>query len=311
MRVLIVCRYKENFANHIMPFVTEQGDAIAREGITVDYFIIKGNGLWAYFNNLSTLKQKIREFSPDVIHAHYGLSGITPMLQSRVPFVVTFHNGETLSKIVNLISSFVSLFAKHVIYVAQHIYNLSYFKRKNNFTVLPCGINLEDLTITDKALARQEMGLDADKKYILFGGAFNNLRKNYPLLKEAIGLLDRDDIEVLEMKGLTRSDITKLMCACDVFALPTKSEGSPQALKEAMACNCPIIATDVADIKHLLGSIDGHFLCSFQSDDVAKKLSQALAFIGRTKGRERLMQLGLNNEIVAKKIIHIYTKILN
>ena len=312
MKILIVCRYKDCFPFHIMPFITEQAEAIRYVGKhDVDYFTIKGKGLLAYFSNSFALKKKIREFTPDVVHAHYGLSGITAVLQHRVPVVVTFHNGETLSIVTNLLSSFFSLFAKHTIYVAQHIYDLSYFKHKSNYTILPCGISLEECVITDKSYSREKMKLSKDKKYILFGGAFSNLRKNYPLLQKAIQLLDRNDIEVLEMNGLSRSEITQLMCACDVFALPSKSEGSPQALKEAMACNCPIVATNVADIKHLLGNLDGHYLCSFDPDDVAAKLTQAFAFKGRTDGRKRIVELGLDNENVAEKVIRIYQSIIN
>ena len=78
-----------------------------------------------------------------------------------------------------------------------------------------------------------------------------------------------------------------------------------------MACNCPIIATDVADIKHLLGDIDGHYLCSFDPKDVADKVEKALSFNGRTKGRERIIELGLTNDLVAKKLVEIYKEILN
>lgn len=310
MKVLIVCRHKENFPRNCMPFITEQADAIAQVGeVEIDYFTVRGNALWSYFK-VRDLKRKIKTFQPDLIHAHYGLSGFAAILQRQVPVVITFHNGETLSAKANFMSSVASLFAKHVIYVAQHIYDLCYLKPKTNYTILPCGVNLDQCVVVDQQQARQELGFAADKKYLLFGGAFANLRKNYPLLQHAIALLHRNDIEVLEMKGLDRATITKLMCACDLFALPSKSEGSPQALKEAMACNCPILATDVADIKHLLGNLDGHYLCSFEPADVADKLSKALADGRRTHGRERIMELGLENRKVAETILTIYNHII-
>jgi glycosyltransferase involved in cell wall biosynthesis len=306
MKILIVCRYKENFSTHITPFVSEQGSEIAKLGIEIDYFTIRGN----YIKSVYALNQKIKQFKPDVIHAHYGLSGLTSVLQRKVPVVVTFHNGETLSKLVNVISSFASLFAKYRIYVAQHIYDLCVFKRNKNYTILPCGVdvNVDELT---KDLARKELSLKKEKKYILFGGAFSNLRKNYPLLKQAVDLLNRNDIEIIEMCGLTREKITKLLFACDLFALPTKSEGSPQALKEAMICNCPIVATNVADIKHLLGDLEGHYICSFKPEDIADKINKALDFPNRTNGRKRIIELGLDSRIVAQKIVDIYNKVLD
>lgn len=307
MKVLIVGRYKKQFPKHLLPFVLEQGEALKEAGVEIEYYAIDGKAPFCYFNT-KTIKKKIEEFKPDIIHAHYGLSGITAVLQGQVPTVITFHNGETLNRWVNLLTSYFSLKAQYVIYVAQHIYDKCYFKSKK-YSIEPCGVNLDDCVITGRTEARNILGFKNEKKYILFGGAFSNLRKNYPLLEQAIKLTGRNDIEVLEMKGLSRQQISLLLSACDLFALPTKSEGSPQALKEAMACNCPIMATDVADIKHLLGNLEGHFICSFNPNEVAETLNQALAFNSRTKGRERIIELGLDNKQVAAKLIEIYNQI--
>lgn len=311
MRILLVARYKPGFQDHMMPFVREQGDAICALGHEVDVFLVEGKGLSSYFISRKRLMVKIKAYNPDVIHAHYGLSGITAVLQNKVPVVTTFHNGETLGFWQNFLSSLFSLRASYMIYVAQHIYEKAYFKRKKNYSIIPCGVNLDECTITDYEQARMELGFDAHKKYILFGGAFENLRKNYPLLQKGIELLGRNDIVTLEMKGLSRAEVTKIMCACDLFALPTKSEGSPQALKEAMACSCPIMATDVADIKHLLGNVEGHYICSFDPENVADTLVKALDFNKRTKGRERIVEMGLENYQIAKRLVDIYNLVLD
>lgn len=320
MRILEVSRYKNNFADHQLPFVTEQGESLRKAGCEVEFFLVKGN----YVKAVGALKKKIREFKPDIVHAHFGLSAITAELQGLVPVVTTFHNGETHNWHVNLMTSLMSLRAKHVIYVAQHIYDMVYFKARN-YSIIPCGVCLEDCVIMEKAEARKKLGWSDDKKYIMFGGAFSNLRKNYPLLKEAVSIIDnqKSKIEVIEMRGLSRKDCVLRMNACDVFALPTKNEGSPQALKEAMACNCPIVATDVADIKHLLGDLPGHYVLpnkkgngawwkgdEHSAEELAELLKQALAFEGRTKGREWIVELGYTNELVAKKLIAIYNDVL-
>ena len=354
MRILEVSRYKTNFAEHQLPFVTEQGEAIAKvlrdmqsdgmsragalnEPLTlndepaVEYFLVKGN----YVTAVRELKKKIREFNPDIVHAHFGLSAITAELQNLVPVVTTFHNGETHSWWVNMLTSLMSLRAKHVIYVAPHIRDLVYFKAKN-YSIIPCGVSLEDCFLMDKAEARRKLGWSDDKKYIMFGGAFDNTRKNYKLLAEAVERLAMSDeglgksqesrvksIECIEMKGLSRAECVLRMNACDVFALPTKNEGSPQALKEAMACNCPIVATDVADIKYLLGDLPGHYVLpnkkgdgawwkgdKHSAEELAELLKQALAFERRTEGRKRIEELGYTNELVAQKIIKIYQHVL-
>ena len=320
MRVLEVSRYKDNFADHQLPFVTEQGESLRATGCEVDYYLVRGN----YVKAVGALKAKIREFKPDIVHAHFGLSAITAELQSLVPVVTTFHNGETHRWWVNLLSSLFSQRAKHVIYVAQHVRDLSYFKAKN-YSIIPCGVPMDQCVVMDKEEARQRLNWDANKKYILFGGAFDNLRKNYPLLKEAVSIIDnlKSTIEVIEMRGLSREQCVLRMNAADVFALPTKNEGSPQALKEAMACTCPIVATDVADIKHLLGDLPGHYVLpnkkgnaawwvgdEHSAEELAELLKQALAFKGRTEGRKRIVELGYTNEQIAEKLVNIYEHIL-
>lgn len=326
MRVLEVSRYKKEYANHTLPFVTEQGEAIRACGYEVECFLIKGN----YIKAVKALKQKIREFQPDIVHAHYGLSAITAELQSEVLVVTTFHNGETLNPVVNFASSLMSLRAKHVIYVAQHIRDLSYFKARN-YSIIPCGVNMDECVVMDKAKAWKQLNWDAKKKYILFGGAFDNLRKNYALLKEAVDILNlnfetlnpKSHIEIVEMRGLSREQCVLRMNACDLFALPSHSEGSPQALKEAMACNCPCLATDIADVRELFGDEPGHWILrnprktherwdadEKSLDEMVALLKEALKFEGRTNGRQRILDLELSNEQVAKRIINIYKEIL-
>ena len=330
MKILIIGRYKPQFPQNLLPFVLEQGESLRQLGMTIDYMPVRGN----YILAVRELKRKIREFKPDIIHAHYGLSAITAELQSLVPVVTTFHNGETLNWHVNFLTSLFSLRAKHVIYVAQHIHDLVYFKAKNH-SIIPCGVNMDDCHVIDQAAARQQLGFEDGVKYILFGGGFNNLRKNYAILRDAVERIERapwvaveggercGNIVCLEMKGLSRAECVLRMNACDLFALPSHSEGSPQALKEAMAYNCPILATDIADVRTLLGDLAGHYILrnprktherwdadEKSLDEMTELLQEALQFSGRTNGRDRILEMGLSNEQVAQRLIAIYKSIV-
>ena len=330
MKVLIIGRYKPQYPDNLLPFVLEQGESLRQLGIIIGYMPVRGNYILAQRD----LKRKIREFQPDIIHAHYGLSAITAELQSKVPVVTTFHNGETLNKHVNLLTSLFSRRAKHVIYVAQHIHDLVYFKAKKH-SIIPCGVNIDDCQPADQRSARQQLGFKDGVKHILFGGGFDNLRKNYAILREAVERIEQapwvpvqggercGNIVCLEMKGLSRADCVLRMNACDLFALPSHSEGSPQALKEAMACNCPIVATDMADVRHLLGDMPGHYILrnprptkerwdadEKSVDELVALVQEALQFNARTNGRDRIIELRLSNEQVAEQLIEIYKQVL-
>lgn len=338
MKVLIVCKDHPEFATHVKPFITEQADALIQQGCIVDYYVKRGG----YIFPIGLIK-KIKTLRPDIIHAHYGLYAVPAIIANifvgkkyRAKVAVTFHNGETASRFVNFISSLFSLFADHVIYVEQHIRDMLYFKAKD-YSILPCGVNLEDCAIIPFEEARKQMHCDNDKKYILFGGGFDDLRKNYPLLKQALetmlaekGHFLSDGSEQIgnvicwQIDRLSRQEVTLRMCASDLFVMPTHSEGSPQSLKEAMACNCPILSTDVADIKLLLGDLDGHYLLhnplntnqywkedENTLDETILFLKQGLSFSGRTNARERIVQLGLTNIQVVQKLIKIYNSIMD
>lgn len=289
-------------------FVREQGEALRNLGADVQYFAVVGKGAKGYLSNYKRLRAAIKAFQPDLIHAHFGLCGALCVLQSKVPVVITCHNGETLSRLSNIISSLAIQRAKHTICVAQHIYDKLYFKPKH-YTIKPCGIEIAD--IVDKATAQDAMQLPKDKINILFGGAFSNLRKNVALAHAALEIVNREDINLIEMRGFNREQVTQLFCGCDMLLLPTKSEGSPQVLKEAMAYNCPVVATDVADIAYLLDGVSNSYVTSFDPEDVADKIQQVIACSERTNGRERIMQLKLVNNQVAETILAIYESILS
>ena len=304
-------------------FVLEQGRSLELLGCEVEYFAVVGKGMQGYLRNVKPLRKKIQEWKPDVVHAHFGLCGMVAVLAARkkVPVVVTCHNGETLSKSANIISSLAIRSANYTICVAQHIYDKLYLKPKP-YMIQPCGIDLKDLPLVDKAIAQKEMNLSPDKINILFGGSFSNARKNAPLAQAAIDILEKEnlqfetinhkssDINLIEMRGFNRSQVNKLLCGCDMLLLPTKSEGSPQVLKEAMACNCPIVATDVADIAYLLQGVTNSYVTSFDPADVADKIQRVINCGERTNGRKRIEELKLDNPQVAETIFNIYKQIV-
>ena len=154
------------------------------------------------------------------------------------------------------------------------------------------------------------MHWDASKRYVLFSGAFDNAVKNAPFAKEAVALLNDDSVELLELKDFSREEVTLLMCAADVFLMTSISEGSPQVIKEAMACGCPIVSVDVGDVKERVNGLDGcYILENREPQELAGLLQKAFAFCGKTEGRSKVISDGLDNKAIVYRLIQIYTGI--
>lgn len=290
-------------------FVREQGDALFDLGVHVFYFAVKGKGTKGYLSSLPKLKQIIKDNQIDLIHAHYGFCGALCVLQRTVPVVITFHNGETLTTKGKIVSSLAARFSAYNIFVAQHIHDKLLFI-PGGYSILPCGIDMNQLPLMEKQVAIREMGLPDDRPNILFGGSFSNDRKNYPLAKAAIDLLPFP-VNLIEMKGFSRSEVNKLLCGCDLFLLPTKSEGSPQVVKEALACNCPIVATGVADIPQLLEGVRYSYTTGFDAREIASRIELILQNGERSDGRRRISELRLDNPQVAESLLAIYHSVLD
>lgn len=305
MTILIVASYnKGRFA----PFIVEQAEALKKTGCEIDFFGLQGKGVKGYLKNVPALKRKIKDFHPDIIHAHYGLSGLFANTQRKVPVVTTFHGSDINDPKVLRFSKMAMCLSAWNIFVSKKTLEIAQPKRK--YSLLPCGIDLNDLQLTEKSVARRKMNLDEEKKYVLFAGAFDNAVKNAPLAKEAFELLNSSNIELLELKGYSRDEVTLLMCAVDAFFMTSHTEGSPQVIKEAMACGCPIVSVDVGDVRERLEGIEGCYVSETRNPgDLANLLKNALDFNEKTNGRGKIIADALDNRQVVGKMIDIYKTI--
>ena len=302
MRVLIVASYnKKRFA----PFILEQAEALNRHGGEIDYMGLQGKGIKGYLKNLPALKRKIREVQPDVIHAHYGLSGLLANLQRRIPVVTTYHGSDINEKKAFRLSKIAMRLSAWNIFVSRKTLDIA--QPKKHYSLLPCGIDLCEAQLTEKSVARQKMKLDEKKKYVLFAGAFDNVVKNASLAKETIALTQKDNLELFELKGYSREEVTLLMCAADAFLMTSFTEGSPQVIKEALACGCPIVSVDVGDVKERVDDVEGCYVATTREpQELSVLLQKAFDFQGKTKGREKIIADGFDNSQVADKLMSLY-----
>lgn len=313
MKILIVANHNKGT---FVPFITEQVNALKQLGVEVDYYGVHGKGIRGYLSNRSSLKAKIRDFRPDLIHAHYGLSGLLSNLQRSVPVVTTYHGSDIHAKGRNLLFSRVSIWlSAYNIFVSEQLQKQAGSHGRNQCTI-PCGIDTFTIFSVDRLDSRKELGWEVDGKYVLFAGAFDNVVKNSPLAKKAVELLNRSNlttpnVQLVELRGFGRNQVNLAMNAANCFLMTSHREGSPQVVKEAMVCGTPIVSVDVGDVKEITSGIEGCYIASYEANDIAQKLERALSFQGKTNGYQRIIERGLSNENIAKQIIDIYNHVLN
>ena len=306
MRILVVASFnKGRFA----PFIVEQTEALKKRGCEVEFLGLQGKGLSGYLQNIPHFKQKIKELKPDVIHAHYGLSGLFANLQRSVPVVTTYHGSDINDKKVLPFSKMAIGLSAWNIFVSRKTLERVHPKRK--YTLLPCGVDLSESQLTSRSDARQKMGLNLDKRYVLFAGAFDNAVKNAHLAKETVASLRDDQVELLELKGYSRDEVTSLMCAANALLMTSYNEGSPQVVKEAMASGCPVVSVDVGDVKERVEGVEGCYVAKTrEAKELAEGLAKAIAFEGKTRGRERIIADGLDNVRIADQLLEIYNSVI-
>lgn len=304
MRVLIVSRYKAQYAAHVLPFVAEQFASLRDAECEAELFLLRGN----YWKQWKSLRRKIREFRPDVIHAHYGLSCLVANLATRrVPVVNTYHGSDINVPSVRRFSKIAMRLSEWNVFVSKR--NVDIAQPKKHWSLIPCGVALSEEQLMTRAAARKALGWSASDKKVLFTSAFDNAVKDPELAKASVALLD--GVELIELKGYNRQQVNTLMCACDCLLMTSKTEGSPQVIKEAMACGCPIVSVDVGDVAERTEGVNGCYVVpSREPKDIASALEKAIAFNGKTNGREKILEYGLTNQQVAEKMISIYKQII-
>jgi glycosyltransferase involved in cell wall biosynthesis len=304
MRVLIVARCKDG---RYAPFITEQVEAIEKQGVECRYFGVDGKGVAGYLRQIPKLRKAIREFHPDIIHAHYGFCGLLSNYQRRIPVVTTYHGSDINAPSVLRFSKKSIRRSRFNIFVSQK--NVDIACPQKDFALIPCGINLEDYPVLDKAEARYQMGLNPSGKYVLFAGAFDNPVKNASLAKAALGLVP--EAELLELKDFSRPQVAALMQGVDAFLMTSFTEGSPQVIKEALACGCPIVSVDVGDVRERIEGIEGCCISGREPEALAHCIKKALNYGGRTNGRQSIEKNGLSNDVIAARIISVYESLLS
>ena len=306
MKVVFVASGNKT-ADTVSAFVRSQYESLQREGLDMMLFPVRGHGWRSYAKALQNLRRLVKKERPDIVHAHYSVCGV----------LAAFATCCTKTKVlVSILGSFPrkSFKLRWVRFFIKHVWDATLVKSQRTadqlgmeLPVVPNGVNLEQFALIDYHTARMRCGFEDGKKYVIWCSNPSRSEKRYPLAQQAVTLLDDPDVVLYPVFDKSHSEVVEYMCAADVLLLTSVCEGSPNVIKEAMACNCPVVSTDVGDVVWVTGGMVGTWVVPYGDVEALRQaIADALHFERRTEGRNRILSLGLTTRQVAEKIKAIY-----
>ncbi len=310
MKALCIC--SQNGGKGISPVIHNQINTLKKQGVDFDIYGIKGKGVRGYARAIFSLRKFLKYNSYPFYHAHYGLSAIVAMLAGARPLVVSLMGSDVKEGGWQqwLIKRFVKRRWALTIAKSQELADIvgsDYCK------VIPNGVDMTLFRPMPMQECREKLNLEQNKKYVLFAANPDRPEKNFALAKRAFGKLSRCQAELIYLQNVPHKEIPLWMNAADVVVLTSLWEGSPNVIKEAMACNRPLVTTNVGDVAWLCNELDGCFVTDFDEIKLSEKMKECLAFSEKfhaTEGRKRIENLGLDANQQAKKIVSLYNSLL-
>lgn len=309
MKVIFVASGNKR-VGEVSSFVQSQYDSLKAEGLEMVLFPVVGHGALAHLRAAWQLRKLVRREKPDVIHAHYSVYGYVAALAT----MCMCHKPQI---VVSILGSFPRRNKKWrlVRFYVQHVWDKTIVKSERtkrqlglDVPVIPNGVNLEIFEAKSKDDSRKEIGFEDGKKYVIWCSNPERPEKDWALAQAAVAQVN--DVELVAVYNKTPHEVCTYMNAADCLLLTSVSEGSPNVIKEAMACNCPIVTTNVGDVTERLEKLEGCYVVdSREPKELAEAIRKSLEFGKRTEGRKRIIADQLEISQIAKRIKEIYERI--
>lgn len=324
LRVLMVTGvYPTVECPHAGTFIKSQVDSLRAAGLEVEVLHPKPGPSWLRYSVAAIqvfCKTLTKRF--DIVHGHYGLWCLLARLQWTTPVIASYLGDDVLGTVTidGTYSSkgrFVAAISHKLCYLVDAVIVKSeQMKQKirtsqQKIFVIPNGVNFSQFHPIPRSEARTVLGWDQDRYYVLFGNNPNIPVKNFALAHASIEILRAKgiDVELVVATGLPHDSIVKYINASNALILSSKAEGSPNIVKETMACNIPVVATDVGDVASVIGHTEGCSVCTHNAEDLANALQRALEHKGPTTGRQDIHHL--DSATIAQRVIAVYQQAIN
>lgn len=324
LRILVVTGiYPTEQRPHSGTFIKSQVDSLKEAGLEVEVVHPKpGPVLLRYARATIQVFLKTLTGYFDVVHGHYGQWCLIARMQWTTPVVASFlgddlqgtylANGRWSKRaaIIVHLSRWLIHYVDAAIVKSEKMRQIALKGRNHPFEerifVIPNGVDFRLFRPIPRAEARAALGWDQERYYILFGNNAEVPVKNFPLARAAVECLHAKGIaaELVVASGLPQTKLVHYINASNALILSSVAEGSPNIVKEAMACNVPVVSTDVGDVAELVGRTKGCSVCLPDPESLAAALEDALQHTGPTTGRMDIMHLDRTG--VAKRVIAVY-----
>lgn len=305
---------------HLGTFIKSQVDSLIAAGLEVEIIHPKpGPVLLRYARAAIQVFFKTLTGHFDIVHGHFVQWCLIARMQWTTPVVASFLGDDLLgtvtangsySKKRALLVHVSRWLCQHVDAVIVKSEGMKKAAAGDKIFVIPNGVDFELFHPIPRAEARAALGWDQDSYYVLFGNNPKIPVKNFPLARAAIERLRarRVPAELVVAGGLSQTTLVQYINASNALILSSIAEGSPNIVKEAMACNVPVVSTDVGDVSRVIGNTRDCSICPHDPEALAAALEQALQHTEPTTGRTDIMHL--ERSVVAKQVIAVYERVI-
>ena len=308
-------------------FVEQQIKGLKQVGLDIEVLLLDRaqKGMSVYLSTCRKVHAAITNFQPDIVHAMYGgvlADRVTAAVDGR-PTVVSFCGDDLLGELLSgPVRKFISKCGILSSYRAARRADGVVVKSRNlqdalphdipisKIRIIPNGIDLERFKPLDRTTCRNRLGWRHDRLNVLFPTNTGDPRKRPELARASVEVAARLGlrIEMHQLEGVPHDQVPVWLNASDVVLLTSLHEGSPNIIKEALACNVPVVSVDIGDVRERIDGIDGCYLASENAGDLASKLQLIHAGPRRVDSREKVQALSLYRVAVCLK--QFYEQIL-